>query len=223
MVEAPVRCKLCGDSGIVVRNGYNIACSCQKTDLREIYRKYSGLPKFTPFPLVPVARDYVDNFDVINASGRNWIGFFGKTGSGKSTQAFSIVNALLEREPPVRCRCYWFPDVIHELSTRRYDTEEYEEKLEQILGAELVLIDDYLDVIPRPESFEEQVALTLIKRRYAQRKPLVFTTEITSKNLMARMKNHAEAIIGRIVEMCDGRYSIAGDNAVNYRLVRNEH
>lgn len=222
-IETPVRCKLCGDTGVVTRNGYNVACECQKIDRREIYRKYSRLPEFTPYPLIPVAQGYVDNFDSINRSGRNWIGFFGKTGSGKSTQAFSTVNALLDRENPVQCRCFWYPDILHDLSTRRYDTNEYEEKLEQFLDAELVLIDDYLDVIPRPESFEEQVALTLIKRRYMQRKPLIFTTEITSQKLKLRMKNHAEALIGRIVEMCDGRYSIAVENAINYRLARNEH
>ena len=185
--------------------------------------KYSGLPEFTPFPLIPVAQKYVDDFDAINASRRNWIGFFGRSGSGKSTQAFSIVKALLERERPVQCRCYWYPDVIHELSTRRYNVEEYEERIERYLASELVLIDDYMDVIPRPESFEEQVALTLVKRRYMQRKPLIFTTEITSKKLSQRMPNHAEALIGRISEMCNHRYFIADKDAKNYRIENNEH
>lgn len=178
----------------------------------------ANVPDFTEYPLIPVAQNYVENFDAILRSGKNWLGFFGKSGSGKSTQAYSVIKALIGRKNPVRCKCFWYPDVLHELSTRRYEAAEYEERLEQFLYAEVVMIDDFLDVIPRPESFEEQVALTLIKRRYAQRKPLIFTTEMTSRVLLQRLKTHAEALIGRIVEMCDGRFSVAGDDAPNYRL-----
>lgn len=181
--------------------------------------RYSGLPEFTTRPLIPMAQQYVDDFDSIVASGKNWLGFFGKSGSGKTSQAYSVAKALLKRENPVRCKCYWYPDILHELSTRRYNSDEYEEKLETFLDAELVVIDDFLDVVPRPESFEEQVALTLVKRRYTQRMPLVFTSETSSAIMFKRMQNHAEALIGRIVEMCDGRINVAGDDAPNYRLL----
>lgn len=186
-----------------------------------VYLKYANIPDFPEYPLIPMAKDYVDRYDEILKSRKNWIGFFGKSGSGKSTQAFSIAKALILRKNPVRCRCFWYPDVLHELSARRFDTEEYDSKLEQFLDADLVLIDDFLDVIPRPNSFEEQVALTLIKRRYYQRKPLIFTTETRSTLLRQQLGDHADALIGRFVEMCDGRCSVAGSDAPNYRLKQN--
>ena len=213
------KCERCEDSGVYRdENGYSRACPCQKANMNAIYLKYANIPDFPEYPLIPIAQDYVDHFDSILKSGKNWLGFFGKSGSGKSTQAFEVAKALILRKNPVRCRCFWYPDVLHELSTRRFDTEEYDSKLEQFLDAELVVIDDFLDVIPRPDTFEEQVALTLIKRRYAQRKPLIFTTEARSRYIYEKMKSHADALIGRIVEMCAGRCSVADENAPNYRL-----
>lgn len=181
--------------------------------------KNAGLPEFTPYPLIPVAQSYVDDFDAIAASKRNWLAFFGKSGSGKSTQAFMVAKTLMERKRPVRCRCYWYPDLLRELSALRYDQNEYEAEFERLLDADLVLIDDYLDVVPRPDSFEEQVAIAIVKWRYALRKPLVLTSETSSQILFRRMKNHAEALIGRIVEMCAGRINVAGNDAPNYRLL----
>ena len=157
-------------------------------------------------------------FQAINESGRNWLAYMGRSGSGKSTQAFMAVDALLKRKKPVWAKAYYYPELVRELSAYRFDAEKYEDKLDDLLEPDLVLLDDYLDVIPKPESFEEQVALTLIKRRYLQRAPLILTTELTPPDFPKLMPRHGEAVFGRVLEMCDHRIEIYGSKSVNYRF-----
>lgn len=129
-----------------------------------------------------------------------------------------IVDALLKLRKPVRSRVYVYSEIVRELAAYRFDVDRYADKIDEILDAELVVFDDFLDVIPKAESFEEQTALTLIKRRYVQRLPLVITTELEPRNFGGVMPRHGEAIVGRIFEMCDGRIETFAPNAQNYRF-----
>lgn len=211
-------CPKCNGDGVYRVGGYTVVCPCQKRDLRAIRRKYSGLPTFTKRPWLSVTRDYLTRFREIKESGYNWIMFCGRTGTGKSTQAFMIVDALLSLRNPVEAKVYIYSEIVRELTSFRFDAERYNNKIEQILDAELVVFDDFLDVIPKAESFEEQTALTLIKRRYVQRLPLVITTELEPRNFGRSMPRHGEALVGRIYEMCDGRIETFAPNAQNYRF-----
>ena len=129
-----------------------------------------------------------------------------------------IVDTLLNSSKPVYAKCFLYQDLIHELTALRYDYDRFYDRLDNILDAELILLDDFLDVIPRPESFEEQVVLTIIKKRYNQRKPLILTTELTPQMFRNLFPRHGEAVIGRIVEMCESRIDIARADKPNYRL-----
>ena len=131
-----------------------------------------------------------------------------------------IVDALLDLKEPIRCRVFTYSEIVRELAAYRFDGDRYAGKIDDILDAELVVFDDFLDVIPKPESFEEQTALTLIKRRYVQRLPLVITTELEPQNFARAMPRHGEALIGRIFEMCDGRIENRPRESRNYRLTR---
>lgn len=185
-------------------------------------RKYSKLPAFEKRPLLKMTADYIANYETIKSSGRNWIVFSGRSGSGKTTQAFMIADALLDRPKSITARVFVYSELVRELSSFRYDTHQYDERLADALEAELVVLDDFLDVIPRADSFEEQIALTLIKRRYVQRAPLVITTEHSPAALKNKLPGHGEAIIGRLFEMSDGRFSVASQSATNFRLSTNE-
>lgn len=129
-----------------------------------------------------------------------------------------IADALLDRNAPVYVKTFNYPELVRELSALRFDLDRYEQKIGDALDPELVILDDFLDLIPKPESFEEQIALDLIKRRYVQKKPLILTTELTPTIFRNVMPRHGEALFGRIVEMCDDRISVAGPDAKNYRL-----
>ena len=161
---------------------------------------------------------YISNYDAIENSGKNWIAFCGRSGSGKSTQAYMIIDNLLSRQRSVYAKCFQYQDVVRDLTAFRFDYERFLDKLDEILSADLVLLDDFLDVIPKPESFEEQVALTIIKRRYIQRKPLILTTELTPRAFQNSIPRHGEAMLGRIVEMCSGRIMVASSDRPNYRI-----
>lgn len=141
----------------------------------------------------------------------------GRSGSGKSTQAFMIADALYQRQTPVYSKVYYYPELIRNLSALRFDAFAYGSKIDDAFEPELVILDDFLDVVPKPESFEEQVALDLIKRRYAQQKPMIITTELTPSDFPKLMPRHCEALFGRIVERSAGRVNVM-KNAVNYRL-----
>lgn len=185
---------------------------------RVIRRKYSNLPPFEKRPLLDITRNYIENFREIQRSSKNWILFSGRSGSGKTTQAYMITDAVLNLRTPVNVKIYQYSDMVRELTALRFDSLRYEEQLNSILDRELLVFDDFLDVVPKQESFEEQIVLDLIKKRYLQRKPLVITMELTPKLLKDAIPRHSEAIIGRIYEMCNGRIDIANSDAVNYRF-----
>lgn len=215
--DARIVCKRCNDSGYVFENGGAKRCACVVEERRKRYRAEAGLPYFERRELEPPAREYVANFDKIARSRRNWIAFFGKTGSGKSTQAFGIVDALTTRERPVRAQTLLYGDFVRRLAALRYDAVEFEKSFRKATNAPLLLVDDFLDVVPKANSFEEHVAQALIKRRYETRLPLILTTETTPRRMVAESPC-GEALLGRIVEMCDARITIAEENAVNHRL-----
>lgn len=129
-----------------------------------------------------------------------------------------IVDALLKRQRPVRCKVYYYPELIRELSALRFDAERYERAIKDILAPELIVLDDFLDVIPKEDSFEEQTVLTLIKRRYNHAAPMIITTELTPETFRQRMRGHVEALFGRIIEMSDKRINIAAGGSTNYRF-----
>ncbi len=215
--DARIVCKRCNDSGYVFENGGAKRCACVVEERRKRYRAEAGLPYFERRELEPPAREYVANFDKIARSRRNWIAFFGKTGSGKSTQAFGIVDALTTRERPVRAQTLLYGDFVRRMAALRYDAVEFEKSFRKATNAPLLLVDDFLDVVPKANSFEEHVAQALIKRRYETRLPLILTTETTPRRMVAESPC-GEALLGRIVEMCDARVTIAEENAVNHRL-----
>lgn len=215
--EESTVCKYCDGDGYFIENGVAKRCACVVEERRKRYRAEAGLPYFERRELEPPARDYVANFDKIARSRRNWIAFFGKTGSGKSTQAFGIVDALTTRERPVRAQTLLYGDFVRRLAALRYDAVEFEKSFRKATNAPLLLVDDFLDVVPKANSFEEHVAQALIKRRYETRLPLILTTETTPRRMVAESPC-GEALLGRIVEMCDARVTIAEENAVNHRL-----
>ena len=221
-LDANPDCPECGGSGVVQRGSRVFECRCRKAMRAAAMLKHCGLPRnFKERPLLKVSRDYIMHYREIKESGANWLTFMGRSGSGKTTQAYMIVSALLRRRNPVRARIYYWAELVRELSALRYDYEQFANKIDDILEPELLVFDDFFDVVPKAESFEEQVALTLIKRRYAQQAPLIITTELVPDDISRAMPRHGEAIFGRIMEMSAGRIDVArGAAAVNYRLER---
>ena len=129
-----------------------------------------------------------------------------------------VVDALLSRREPVYAKVHYYPELVRELAALRFDATAYETRLEDVMAPEIVLFDDFMDVIPKPESFEESVAISLIKKRYQSRKPLIITTEITPSLFPKVMPRHCEAILGRIYEKAKDHMDVAAANATNYRF-----
>lgn len=212
------KCEVKTKNGGVIRYTCNYLCECQRVADADIFRKYSNLPKFEPKPFLDISRDYLMHYADILQSRRNWIAFLGRTGVGKTTQAYMIVDALLKRQNPVKCRIYYYPEIVRELSALRFKEDEYRDKIDRINEPEVIVFDDFLDVTPKEDSFEEQLALTLIKTRYISQKPLIITSEMTPQHIIREMPRHGEALIGRIFEMCSKRISIARNDKTNYRI-----
>jgi len=219
MPETPENvCPLCNGSGVKIINNRRFLCECQRVEARVIRRRFSGLPHFEKHPARPITEQFIMNYDSIKRSGKNWLLYMGRSGSGKSTQAFLIVDALLNRPRPVYAKVFYYPDLVRELSAYRFDADRFDERIQNVLTPELIVLDDWLDVIPKPESFEENVALTLIKRRYSQRKPLIVTTELTPDRFQSAFPRHGEALLGRLFELCGGRLEIYDETSKNFRF-----
>lgn len=193
-------------------------CPCQRSRNAEARRKYSGLPAYTEREMLAVTRDYIMHYSALRNSASNWLVYMGRSGCGKSTQAFMVVDALLRRREPVYAKVYYYPELVRELSALRFDSARYDGRIDELMEPELLLLDDFLDVVPKAESFEESVALSLIKRRYQLRKPLILTTEVLPSTFQKLMPRHCEALLGRIYEMSQGHLEISTANAPNYRF-----
>ena len=79
------------------------------------------------------------------------------------------------------------------------------------------MLDDFLEAIPKPDSFEELIAIMIIKRRYLQKRPLIISTELEPRHFKTLLPRHGEALLGRIFEMCNGRTHVM-PGRLNYRF-----
>lgn len=186
-----------------------------------MYKK-SGLPQLPMVGLGEMPREYLNNFKEINASGKNWAVFLGAPGAGKTTQATALARLLIAKKL-VGVRFYNAFDLSRKLITSRSRPTDYETIFTEFEEAPVVVIDDFLKVIPSPNSFEyagfKEAATRVVWSRYDARKPLILTSQRTQDEFW----DFDEALAGRVFEMCAGRVVEFGENSKNWRLEYREN
>lgn len=182
----------------------------------------SGIPATASVGLSEKAADYIKNFDEIRKSRQNWIAFLGAPGTGKTTQAALSARLLIDKKL-VPVRFYNAFDLTRKLIATRSRPADYEAIFSEFEEAPVVVLDDFLKILPSPNSFEyasfKEAATRAIWARYDARKPLILTSQRTQKEFW----DFDEALAGRVFEMCAGRVVEFGENSKNWRLEYREN
>lgn len=141
------------------------------------------------------ARAYAEGFPGTSDGGRGLV-FLGGVGCGKTFMAACVANLLLDSGAKVRFTS------ISELA-RRASASGYggsSEAVGSVKHADLVVLDDFGTErqTPSMQEFRYQVVNTL----YSEKVPMVVTTNLTRRELMASTGTESDRVFSRIVGRC---------------------
>lgn len=194
-------------------------CQCRKDELareeaeRELRRELDRVKELASYSLVDerfhestfdrftastpedqrvlrICRNYVEHFDEMLAQNAGLI-FYGSPGTGKTFAASCIANALMEKRVPVlvtsivRLTAGAFGDDLNAL-------------LERMNTARLLVLDDF--GAERNTEFKAEQIFTVIDARYAAKKPMIITTNLTDFKTETDMRR--KRVYDRIFEVC---------------------
>lgn len=131
--------------------------------------------------------------------------FSGAPGGGKTFWAAAIANALIDNG--VKVWMTTLPQVIAEM-TSDYN-ERRDEVLHRIRMVPFLILDDV--GFERNTSFSREKAFEIINERYAARKPLIVTTNLTKADLEKPADMGCARVYSRLLEMCPAVVNVRGN------------
>jgi len=140
--------------------------------------------------ILRICRNYADHFDEMYAQSAGLL-FYGSPGTGKTFAASCIANALMEKRVPVlvtsiiRITADMFGDDLNEL-------------LYRMNKARLLVLDDF--GAERDTEFKAEQIFAVIDARYAAKKPMIITTNLTDFKSETNVRRRR--IYDRIFEVC---------------------
>lgn len=156
------------------------------------------------------ARDYLERFETIRHTHRNWLLLLGEPGCGKTHLAMAVANALMAAGYP----SLYFPHVegMGELKELlRTGEGKFQAKLRAIKDVAVLVWDDLWKYY-RP--FDIEVAFEVLNYRYLNLLPTIISSEKTPESLLAV----DQATGSRILERGKGHTAVVEGTEANYRL-----
>lgn len=146
--------------------------------------------------LYKIATRYVEMFDKMLKENMGLL-FFGPTGTGKTFTAACIANALLDKGVPViMTSLAKLTDAIDFGDNAKSATS----LIQKINKADLLIIDDL--GVERASSFAMEKQYEFINGRYQAKKPIIFTTNLTSSQLLKTPNIDLQRVYSRAFERC---------------------
>lgn len=183
-------------------------CVCKRKKDAEASLKNSGidLSEYKSKSLETFRRDtdlaermYDMATSYLNDDEAKGIGYFGKSGTGKTHICIAICNELSRRG--IIHKYFNYRKDIQILKSLAFDQEEYNKKLSQYLTVPVLYIDDFLKLAKSSNGGmnmqELQIAYDLINTRAINKKPIIISSEYT----VSEMIDIDEAIGSRIYQM----------------------
>lgn len=140
--------------------------------------------------ILRICRNYVEHFDEMLANNAGLL-FYGSPGTGKTFAASCIANALMEKRVPVLVTS------IVRLTANMYDGN-LNELLSRMNTARLLVLDDF--GAERNTEFKAEQIFTVIDARYAAKKPMIITTNLTDFKTETDVRRRR--VYDRIFEVC---------------------
>ena len=160
-----------------------------------------------------IAMKYVKDYD-----GKKWFTITGKTGSGKTHLATSIIFGLAGKGIEVEYLSW--VDYIHLLKS---DFTQEPSRIHFMANVPILYIDDFLKTgtdDSAPRDYDMRVARTIIWNRHDRGLVTIISSEY---DLMTDMKLHNEALAGRLVENSkEYIIQIGNEENRNYRFFGKE-
>lgn len=141
-----------------------------------------------------IAKRYVENFSEMYEKNQGML-FWGDVGTGKSYTAAAIANELMERLQPVIMTS--FVKLLQDMQGFDGDDGKYILRLNQ---AKLLIIDDL--GAERGTDYALEKVYDIIDSRYRSRKPAIFTTNLTMRQMKECADIRYNRIYDRVFEMC---------------------
>ncbi len=136
-----------------------------------------------------VARRYVRHWPEMLEQSKGLL-FYGPTGTGKTYLADCIANALKAQGVPV---------VVTSLLRVTADADALTRIIERMKAARLLVLDDL--GTERDTSFKREQVFSVLDSRYASKRPLIVTTNLSLSEMKAGEVS-AQRIFDRVLSMC---------------------
>ncbi|WP_084145914.1 ATP-binding protein [Anaerovorax odorimutans] len=154
---------------------------------------------------------FAKHFEEIKTTGKGLL-FIGNVGTGKTHLAAAIANYII-KEYILLVKFGSVTSLLNEIkNTYESSSEETElQVIKELSNVDLLVIDDLGK--EKASEWSNSVIYTIINNRYEGYKPLIVTTNLKIEELEKKL---GEAVVSRLIEMCDG---IKMDG-IDYRKVK---
>lgn len=210
-------CPLCHNEWYVLKevDGRRYACPCECREERLFIKSL----KAGGIKVSEIKTKTLENFkvgvywqqDMLNVANKflenpqHGVGFFGKSGTGKTHICFGIMAKLMEQGK----RCVYFPyrNYIRRMVDKMFNDEQgYIDDMKKFSECDVLYIDDLFKLMTNRDGTankqEVQIIYELINNRYTNHKLTIFSSEFNTHG----MEQFDEAVASRIYSMCDCGY-----------------
>lgn len=138
-------------------------------------------------------KNYVEQFEEFAAAGKGLL-LYGDKGTGKTYAALQILNALMDK----MYSAYF--DTFAQIANGLFKCEDKREYINSFAYYDILCIDDL--AAERDSSWMNEQIFSVIDARCKARKPLIVTTNLTSRQMYDKSDIGRARIYSRLYELC---------------------
>lgn len=205
-------CPKCRNKGVIAHLGEDyemISRECECMPMRRSFQRMaqSGLGQLLErctFDSFETTQDWQAHakervMAYVQQDSNRWLYVAGQSGCGKTHLCTAVCKALMLQGLAVKY-VLW-RDLYHELQSMQYRYEDYRRKMQELAGAQVLYVDDFLKNLDKSTQGRElSIAFELINARYAAGRRTVISSEL----FLTEVVNLDAATGGRISESAKG-------------------